>query len=180
MASSLKDILENVKDIYMSESSLETVLDMERVLDHLNLYAFRNWKKGELVKGPVFEKYFVTCVFMWPLKRMPDPRGARRLLDFNCEISYKKDRLEFPIKVKNYDDFKPGTKVPKLGSVDVWLVSISMPKSLMRDISRKAVELEDDIVDLADIEEAYEEGLDQDQFKTQEEQNEETGELPQI
>lgn len=180
MANSLKDILENVKDIYMSESALETVLDMERVFDELDLYAFQNWKKGELVKGPIFEKYFVTCVFMWPLKKMPDPKGARRLVDYNCEVKFKRDRLEFPVKVKEYDDFKPGTKIPKLGSVPIWLVSITMPKSLMKDVSRRAVELEDEVIDLEDIEEAYEEGLDQDQFKTQDEQTDTDDEQPQI
>jgi hypothetical protein len=173
MAMSLKNILQNVKDITMSSSSLETVLDMERVLDQMHVYAFKNWKRGELVKGPIVEKYFVSCVFMWPYRMMPDPRGARRLVELNCEVKYKKSRLEFPIKVKNYDDFKPGTKVPRLGSIPIWLVSITMPKNLIRDIGRKAVEYEGDVIDLEDIEEAYEQDFDQDQFKTQDGQNNE-------
>lgn len=172
MASHLKTILQNVKDIYMSESSLEALLDMERVLDKLDLYAFKNWKKGEVVKGPIFEKYFVSIVLMWPYKKMPDPRGARRLLDFNCEVKFKKDHLEYPIRVKNYDDFKPGTKVPKIGKSRIWLVSITMPKSLMKDISQRAIDLEGEVVDMADIEEAYDEGFDEDQFKTEDQSGE--------
>lgn len=173
MSTKLKEILDNVKDIYMSESSLDALLDYERVLDNLDLYAFKNWKKGELVEGPKFEKYFITCTFMWPYKKMPDPRGARRLLEYRCEVSYKKDKLEFPIKVKDYEDFRPGTKVPKLGTIDVWLVTITMPKSLVKEISRKAIDLENESIDMEDIEEAFEEGFDEDQFKTLDQQEDE-------
>jgi hypothetical protein len=180
MAKSLKEILENVKDIYMSDSSLEALMDMERVLDDLNLYAFKNWKKGELVAGPQFEKYFISATFMWPHRKMPDPRGGQRLLDYRCQVTYHQDKLEFPIKVRNYDDFRPGTKVPRLGSVDVWLVTITMPKSLMKDIKRGAVELENETIDMEDIEDAYEQGLDQDQFKTQEQQDAEKNKSAEI
>jgi hypothetical protein len=43
-------VAENIKDIYMSEGSLLTLLDFERVLDELDLYAFKNWQIGELVR----------------------------------------------------------------------------------------------------------------------------------
>lgn len=160
MGTNLKDIISNVKDIYESESNLATLLDFERVVDELDVYAFKNWKLGELVQGPDYEKYFVTCTFMWPYKAMPDPRGGEQLLNYNCLVQYKKDKLEFPIKVKSPDDFKPGTKVAKRTSVDVWLVSITMPKKLMTEIRQGAVELEDDVVDEQDLDRAYEEGLD--------------------
>jgi len=166
MATSLKAVLENTKDIYMSNSSLDALLDYERVLDELDLYAFKNWKKGELVSGPTFEKYYVSAVFMWPNKAMPDPRGAERLLQYDCEVKYTKDTLEYPIKVESPDDFKAGTKVPKLAKMPVWLVEITLPKSLMRDIERGALELENETIDLEDIEQAYEEGFDESQFKT--------------
>ena len=170
MATSLKEILENTKDIYMSNSSLEALLDYERVLDELDLYAFKNWKKGELVRGPKFEKYYISAMFMWPKHAMPDPRGAERLLQYDCEVKYAKDTLEYPIKVEKQEDFKPGTKVPKLAKMPVWLVEIIMPKSLMRDIERGALELENETIDLEDIEQAYEEGFDEDQFKTDQEE----------
>ena len=49
----IKDIVENTKNIYMSESSLKTLMDFERVLDELDMYAFKNWSKGEPVEQPV-------------------------------------------------------------------------------------------------------------------------------
>ena len=62
---SIADVIENTKELYMTDSAVGTLMDFERVLDELDLYVFANWKKGELVEGPVYEKYFVTCTFMW-------------------------------------------------------------------------------------------------------------------
>lgn len=166
MAQNITDILDNLKTITMTDSSVNTLLDFERVIDELDIYTFDNWKKGELVAGPIYEKYFVTCTFMWPYKKMPDPRGGERLLDYGCEIKYKKDQLLYPIKVKDPNDFKPGTKVPKMNKVPIWLVEIVMPKQLMQEINQGSVELEKDSVDAEDIEQSYEEGLDDNIYKT--------------
>lgn len=165
MPQSIKDVISNTKELYMSDSSLACLLDFERVLSELDLYVFKHWKHGELVAGPKFEKYFVTCVFMWPYKKMPDPRGGERLLDYGCEVRYIRDMLEYPIKVKTPDDFKPGTKVPRLKAVPVWLVEVVMPKRLMTDIFRGSVELEAGEVDAEDVQQAYEAGVDNDMYK---------------
>jgi hypothetical protein len=129
-------------------------------LDELDLYVFANWKQGELVEGPVYEKYFVSCTFMWPYKLMPDPRGGERLLDYDCEVYYSKDTLEYPVKVENPDDFEPGTKMPKMGKKPVWLVTVVMPKKLMQEINQGSLELESATLDMEDVEQAYEEGDD--------------------
>jgi len=161
MANHIKDVIQNTKDIYMSDSALSTLMDFERVLDELDMYVFKNWKAGELVVGPKYEKYFVTCTFMWPHKLMPDPRGAERLMEYDCEIKWTKDVLEYPVKVKEPTDFKPGTKVPRLGKVPVWLVEITMPKKLMFEIERGSLELESESVEAEDVESAYETGADE-------------------
>ena len=167
MTTTLQSALDNVKDVYMSDSSLATLLDFERVIDELDVYVFKNWKLGELVEGPVYEKYFVTATFMWPYEKMPDPRGGEQLLNYNCEVLYKKDELEYPIKMKSPDDFRPGTKMPKTKTVPVWLITITMPKTLMTEIQRGAVELENEKLDLEDIETAYEQGDDEDELTDQ-------------
>jgi hypothetical protein len=171
MPANIKDILNNIKDIYMTDSSLDSLLDYERVLDELDLYSFDNWKKGELVEGPVYEKYFVTCSWMYAFREMPDPSGAERLLNYGCEISYKKDTFEYPIKVKDPSDFKPGTKMPKLVSKPVWLVTITVPKKLMSDIQQGSIELEGETLDTEEIASAYEQGADDDVYKTPDQQN---------
>jgi len=61
MPTSLKDVIENTKTLYMTDSALNSLLDFERVIDELDIYTFDHWKQGELVAGPKYEKYFVTC-----------------------------------------------------------------------------------------------------------------------
>jgi hypothetical protein len=161
-------VAENIRDIYMSEGSLLTLLDFERVLDELDLYAFKNWQIGELVQGPTISKYRVTCIFMWPERLMPDPRGARRLLPFDCEVKYKRTNMKVPMKIEDPSDYRPGTKKARLVEKKIWLVSITIPKALMSDIRTGSVELEDQDIDLADLDDAYEQGLDQDSYQNDE------------
>ena len=158
-------VAENIRDIYLSEGSLLTLLDFERVLDELDLYAFRNWAIGELVSGPDIGKYRVTCIFMWPERLMPDPRGGRRLLPFDCEVKYKRINMQVPMKIEDPSDYRPGTKKARLIEKKVWLVQISMPKALMSDIRTGSVELEDQEIDLEDLDSAYEQDLDQDSYQ---------------
>jgi len=160
-------VAENIRDIYMSEGSLLTLLDFERVLDELDLYAFKNWSIGELVSGPNIGKYRVTCIFMWPEKLMPDPRGARRLLPFDCEVKYKKTAMKVPMKIEDPSDYRPGTKKARLIEKKIWLVQITMPKALMTDIRTGSVELEDEEIDLADLDDAYQQDLDKESYQNE-------------
>jgi hypothetical protein len=160
MPANIRDLLDNTKEIFMTDSAVNTLLDFERVIDELDVYAFANWKQGELVEGPIYEKYFVKCTFMWPYKKMPDPRGGIRLNEYDCDVTYKEDYFEHPVKVKTPNDYQPGTKVPKLTKTPVWLVTVVMPKKLMQDIEQGALELESGTVDMEEIDQAYETGTD--------------------
>lgn len=159
-------VAENIRDIYLSEGSLLTLLDFERVLDELDLYAFKNWNKGELVQGPDITRYKVSCIFMWPENLMPDPRGGRRLLPFDCEVKFKKTTMKIPIKVEEPSDYQPGTHTARLVDKKVWLVEITIPKNLISDIRTGSIELEDEEIDLQDIDDAYQEDLDQEQYQS--------------
>jgi hypothetical protein len=161
-------VADNIKNIYMSEGSLLTLLDFERVLDELDLYAFANWEIGELVAGPEISKYRVSCTFLWPEKLMPDPRGARRLLPFDCDVKYKKTTMKVPVRIDDPSDYRPGTHKAKIIEKKVWLVEITMPKSLMSDIRTGSVELEDQDIDLQDLDDAYEQDLDKQEYQTDE------------
>ena len=156
---------EQVKNIYMSEGVIATLLDYERVLDEMDIYAFRNWSIGELVEGPEIKRYSVTCVFMWPRELMPDPKGARRLLPFGCTVKFKKTQMSVPVKVEKPDDYRPGSRKPKLIKKDIWLVEITIPKYMINDIRQGSVELEDQDVDLADLDQAYEQDLEMEQYE---------------
>lgn len=127
-------IIENVKTIYESNNHIRVLKDFERVLDELDLYVFENWAEGELVSGPNVSRHTVECSFMWPKDKMPNPQAGRRLLDYNCKVTYQKDFLVQPRKIESTDDYRPGTKKGKLDQLPIWIVNIAMPKSLMYDM----------------------------------------------
>ena len=156
----IQDIVKNTKKIYMSDSSMETLMDFERVLDEVDLYAFKNWKRGELIEGPIKTAHWVECSFMWPYKMMPDPDGGKRLLGYNVIVEYSKDKLKTPVKLKDYGDFQPGTRKPKLKTDPVWVVKIKMPSELVKDAVEGFIELEGREIDMADLDDAYQEDLD--------------------
>lgn len=158
-------VAKNIKDIYTSEGSLLTLLDFERVLDSMDVYAFKNWEIGELVSGPQVSKYKVACTFLWPEYLMPDPRAGRRLIAFDCEVLYKKTTMKIPMKITSPDDFRPGTKKARIIEKKVWLVEIIMPKSLMADIRTGSIELENQDIDLGDLDDAYAEDLDKNEIQ---------------
>jgi len=153
-------IVNNVKGIFTSDGIMSTLLDFERVLDEADLYAFRNWIIGELVDGPNVGRYNVKCTFMWPKNLMPDPRGAKRLLAIGCKLTFAKSKIKVPIEIKDYEDFVPGTKYPKMVEKLVWFVEIEIPLELMDDIKEGSIDIADQTIDLDEIEDAYNKDLD--------------------
>ena len=152
-------IIDTVKGIFTSDGSMALLLDYERVLDEADLYAFRNWELGELVQGPTAKRYSVGCIFLWPYKLMPDPRGAKRLVKIGCKVRFKLTKIRVPVIVKDYDDFVPGTRYPKMEERKVWLVSIEMPRELMDDIKEGSIDLAGQTIDLKDLEDSYDDDL---------------------
>jgi hypothetical protein len=128
------DVIKNIEGIYENDTAFQVLKDFERVLEELDLYVYANWEDGELVSGPVIDRHWVTCSFMWPRNKMPDPMGGKRLVDYDCKIGYKKDYIVVPRKIKDPDDIRPGTKKGKLDRNPVWVVEIQMPKKLIVDI----------------------------------------------
>lgn len=168
-------IIDTVKGVYSSDGVMNTLLDFERVLDEADLYAYKNWELGELVSGPNVRRYDVSCIFMYPLKLMPDPRGAKRLLTLGCDIKFKKTKIKVPLKIESPTDYKPGTHYPKTTEREIWLVYINMPKELMNDIREGSIDLADQTINLEELDNAYEDNLDEKGNETQERQQ---GEAP--
>jgi hypothetical protein len=153
-------IIDNIKGIFTSDASMATLLDFERVLDEADMYAYKHWDLGELVAGPEIKKYTVACTFMYPEKRMPDPRAGKRLIAVGCNIKFKKTTIKVAVKVDSPDDFRPGTHFPKSVERSVWLVRIEIPKELMSDIREGSIDLAGQTIDLEDLDDAYEDDLD--------------------
>lgn len=76
--------------------------------------------------------------------------------------------MKVPVKINDPSDYRPGTHKAKIEEKKVWLVEITMPKSLMSDIRTGSVELEDQDIDLEDLDQAYEKDLDQESYQNDE------------
>jgi hypothetical protein len=172
-------IVDTIKNVYMSDGSMSTLLDYERVLDEADVYAFKNWKHGELVQGPNVGRYACKCIFMWPYKLMPDPRAALRLINIGCRVTYGKGEVKVPVEVKDYEDFVPGTRYPKMHKRKVWFVEVVVPVDLMDDIKEGTIDLADQTIDLSEIDDAYNEDLDNiEQTEAQQGADAGMGEMP--
>lgn len=132
----IKDIINNIENIYGSNNSLNLLKDFERVIDELDTYVYDNWIDGELVSGPKESRYYVECTFMWPKEKMPEPKGGIRLLEYGCKVQFAEDTISKVRKIKKPEDIRPGTRKGKIDYEDVWMVKITMPKKLMHDINR--------------------------------------------
>jgi len=154
-------IVDTIKNIYMSDGAMNTLLDFERVLDEADVYAFKNWVNGELVQGPDLGRYSCKCTFMWPYKLMPDPRASLRLSTIGCNVKMMKSKIEVPVAVTSYEDFQSGSRYPKMKENQVWFMQIEIPFDLMDDIKEGSIDLADQTIDLSDIEDAYDVDLEQ-------------------
>jgi len=128
------DVIRNIDDLYENNTSISVLKDFERVLDEMDLYVYDHWEDGELASGPFVDRHWITASFMWPKNKMPDPDGAKRLLDLGCKVSYEKSHLIEPRKIRTPDDIRPGTKKGKLDHKPIWVVEIQMPKKVAFDI----------------------------------------------
>ena len=106
---------------------------------------------------------------------MPDPDGAKRLLGYNAKVSYTESSLATPVKVEEYDDFRPGTKKPKLREDPVWLVTVKLPIELIKEFKEGYTEVEGKDIDLQELDDAYEEGLDQSELMNVDTEDEKDG-----
>jgi len=178
----IKQNLKSIKQIYMSDASISMLCDFERVLDSMDFYTFPNWRIGELVEGPIVNRYWVKCTFMWPFDRMPDPAAAKRLLPYGAKVVYKKDVVQMPVSIRSPADIRPGSHKGKLVDFPIWHVEILMPKKLMGDIKQGSVDIAGEEVDLADLQSSIEKGLtdqssknnSQEEPESQEQENEQT------
>ena len=131
-----KDIIKNIEQIYGSNNSLKLLKDFERVIDELDCYVYDNWIDGELIEGPKESRYWISCTFMWPRDKMPDPKGGLRLIEYGCRVFYKESERMQVRRIKKPDDIRPGTRKGKIDQIPIWEVEIRMPKKLMTDIDR--------------------------------------------
>jgi hypothetical protein len=158
MTIAVKILNDQIKKISETNTLLDMLLEFEKTLDSMDLYAFTNWNEGEVLEGPKLDRHYLTVKLMYPQKKMPDPAGAQRLLKRDCLVKYHQDTLISPRKVKNFDDLVVETRPDgsqkyraKTDSQPVWVVEVRMPRRYVDEFNADIVEMdEDSYVDLED------------------------------
>lgn len=153
------DIVGNLRNIDKNGTLLDILLEFESVLDKQGLYAYKNWKLGEVAAGPNLSRYWLHTTLMYPYKKMPDPKGAMRLNALGCEVKFKRASLKTPITPKSPSDLDENGK-PNLKSHDVWLIDVWMPRKFVDEYSDDKIKVDDGEVDMEELNSAYDSGLD--------------------
>jgi hypothetical protein len=164
MAKKVNEIMALLKRVSGQETSLHMLMEFEKTLDNANLYAYKNWFNGELVEGPVIDRYWFTTTWMYPEKMMPNPEGALRLIKYGCKVYFSKDNFLEPTDVHAGEDLRGGLsserKQAKLLKHPVWLVTIEMPRKFVDEAQEAMLQLEDDEINVDDINAAWDENID--------------------
>jgi hypothetical protein len=163
----INEIAATISGVKKNRNTLALLLEFEGVLDNLNLYAYENWIKGEVIKGPIISKYWVEVYLMYADKDMPNPEAAERLTKHGCYVFFHKDTLTSNVKIKKVDDLvsdpdKQGKHVPKTQEMPVFVVKIVMPRHLLTDYNVTKISAMSGEIDLDDVVDAYDQGLDVD------------------
>ena len=151
-------IIDNLRSIDKNGTLLDILLEFEHMLDEQGMYAYKNWKLGEVTQGPKLTRYWLNVTLMYPYLKMPNPRAALRLTNIGCEVNFKKAVLKIPVTPKSQEDLDANKK-PKLKNHDVWLVDVWMPRKFVDEALQNKVQIDGEI-DSTDLSNAYEAGLD--------------------
>lgn len=127
---------------------LDIMVQMEDVLDSFDLYVFKNWIKGEIVEGPKVRRYWFDMTLRYDLADMPDPKGALRLLKHGVRISYDKATLA-----------DEDGKEPEDGKATHWEIKVSIPRRLLSDMNAAELDFYDEEVEVEDVQDAQDEGM---------------------
>lgn len=167
MTTRAEEIKQTLMHVSENVNSLTMLMEFEKILDSMNIFAYKNWFNGELVKGPDISRYWFTTTWMFPHKSMPDPKGGLRLVKYGCKVFYKKSKFVHPVKVHGPEDLQnPITKKPKFKKIPVWLITIEMPRHFIDDkiddyLSMDQLNTLD--VDTSDISNMYDESTEVDE-----------------
>ena len=145
----------DLKDLEDSEHLLDVLLQCEDILDSLDIYVYRNWFSGEVVEGPVIKRHWVCISLLYPMRKMPDPRAALRLMKHGIKIEFTKVKRQ----VDKHDPTEKHEEEEDHEKNKYWMVELKFPRRLLKKITDD-LEQFDDEVDVDDVEDAKDSGVD--------------------
>jgi hypothetical protein len=125
-----------------SPQLLDYLLACEDVVDTFDLYCFKNWLHGTVCEGPIVRRHWVGMNLLFPLNKMPDPRGALRLIKHGVKVTFE--------KVHREDAEADGPQ---------WMVKMEFPRRLLGQMNAAELDFYEDDVDVDDVEDAQDTGL---------------------
>jgi hypothetical protein len=125
---------------------LDILIQMEDILDSFDVYVFANWINGEIVEGPKVRRYWFDMTLRYEMKKMPDPKGALRLIKHGVRVSYDKATLE-------------SDQGEDPGKATHWEVKLSIPRRLLSDMNAGELDYYDDEIEAEDVQDAQDEGM---------------------
>lgn len=135
MPVSVKLLNDEIVAISKANTARDILMEFEKVLDDINLYAYKNWIEGEILSGPNFDRHYISVKLLYKYEEMPDPEGAKRLFSRDCLVKFEKDTLIKPVKIKSSSDIRVETgpdgrirNKARTTSEPVWVVEIKMPR----------------------------------------------------
>ncbi len=156
---------------------LDILLQMEDVLDSLDIYVFKNWYRGEVVEGPKVRRYWLDFTLKYDIDRMPDPKAALRLMKHGARVDFWKAKYgkegEFEDSAVSESDMAEheANGGDEKSSEDFWLVRISIPRRLVAQMSAEEMDFYDEDVDIDDVEDAKDTGIDDESAYMDDEQS---------
>jgi hypothetical protein len=150
MTISAKILNDTLIQVSGSNTLIDMLLEFEKILDDLDLYAYANWIEGEILEGPILHRHWIEVRLIYPHHLMPEPDGARRLIARNILVTYTRNVLRKPRELKTSADTKIVTRpdgstrrVAVTKDEPVWVVSIKMPRQLVDEFKTDLVSIGD-------------------------------------
>ncbi len=131
---------------------LDILMQIENVLDSLDIYVYLNWFDGEIVRGPIIRRHWISVSLLYPHDKMPDPRAALRLLKHGIHVEFDQIKQQVAGDAIHVDH-EPTEPTS-------WMVNLSIPRRLIDQIDEADFEEYDDEVDTEDVTAAKDSGLD--------------------
>ena len=134
--------MSSLNKIFDSPHLTDILIEFENILDTIDVYLYKYWFDGYIFKGPIIKKYFIEVWLHYPC--LPDPKAAKRLLKHGITVEFVPESE----RKKN----KP------------WIIKIQIPKHLFGNLALSSFQDYDDEVDLEEVQDAIDSGLDSEQY----------------
>lgn len=151
--------LDKIED---SNYMLDILIQCENILDSNDVYVGLNWFDGEVIRGPIVKRHWVSFSLRYPHNKMPDPRMALRLLKIGVQVEFERMKQEVAGNV-TAPDHEPDEDTD-------WMVTITIPRRLLEQTEEADLETYEDEINPDDVESAQDIGLDDDSQYQEEEQ----------